>query len=136
MRISVNGDWTNAGNVSVDVSVMSLADPVPQFTSQGKIMTTQLVVVPFTVPAGTGVADLRLSWKDDWSNFPTADVDLILVSPTHKINLDGATLNNPEKVSITNPEVGNWIALIDGFEVPAGTDKYEFRVALDGKVVQ
>jgi hypothetical protein len=95
-----------------------------------------LVVVPVSVPAGTGVADFRLSWKDDWGSFPPADLDLILVSPTLKVNVAGATLNNPETVSITNPEVGNWIALIDGFNVPAGSDKYEFRVALDGKVVQ
>ncbi|MFL6600868.1 MAG: S8 family serine peptidase [Steroidobacteraceae bacterium] len=42
MRVSLTGDWTNAGSVSVNVSVMSLTDPVPQFTSHGKIVSTQL----------------------------------------------------------------------------------------------
>jgi hypothetical protein len=32
MRIAVNGSWRNAGDVSVDVSVSSLTDPIPQFT--------------------------------------------------------------------------------------------------------
>ncbi|MFL6600869.1 MAG: hypothetical protein ACJ8R9_06010 [Steroidobacteraceae bacterium] len=61
---------------------------------------------------------------------------MILVSPTQKVNVAGATLNSPETVSISNQEVGTWIALVDGFDVPAGTDKYELRIALDGKVVQ
>ena len=114
MRIAVNGSWRNAGDVSVDVSVMSLTDSIPQFTQQGQIAAAQTI---------------------DWGNYPSSDIDVLLVSPSGKLNLDGATENNPEYVSIQQPEAGNWIAMINGFDIPAGSDKYEFRIELDGKVI-
>ena len=135
MRIAVNGSWRNAGDVSVDVSVTSLTDPIPQFTQQGQIVATQTILVPFNIPAGTRQANFRLTWRTDWGNFPTADIDLHLVSPSGQVNNDGSTERNPENVSIQNPQPGNWIAMINGFDIPAGSDKYEFRIELDGKVV-
>jgi hypothetical protein len=135
MRIAVNGSWRNAEDVSVDVSVISLTEPVAQLTQQGKIIPTQTILVPFNIPAGTSQANFRLAWRTDWGNFPTADVDLHLVSPSGQMNHDGSTERNPENVSIQNPQAGNWIAMIYGFDIPAGSDKYEFRIELDGKVV-
>jgi len=58
------------------------------------------------------------------------------VTPGGSFNLAGATLSNPEVAVVTNPAPGQWYALVDGFEVPTGTDKFEFRVSLDGKVVR
>jgi hypothetical protein len=49
---------------------------------------------------------------------------------------ESATLNNPEYVTMNNPAAGTWLALINGFEVRTNSDKYEFRAALDGKVVK
>jgi len=28
------------------------------------------------------------------------------------------------------------MAVIDGFDIPTGSDKFEFRVSLDGKVIK
>lgn len=64
------------------------------------------------------------------------DVDLILVSPSGALNFDGATLNNPEFVNIPNPASGRWLALVNGFEVNTKQDKFELRVALDGKLIR
>jgi hypothetical protein len=135
MRIAVNGSWRNDSDVSVDVSVVSLTDPIPQFTQQGPIVSTQDVYVPFTVPAGTNQANFHLAWKADWGTYPAADLDLWLLSPSGVLNGDGATENSPEHVSIQNPEPGTWLARINGFDIPAGSDKYEFRIELDGKVI-
>lgn len=136
MRITLNGDWTNAGAVSARVSVFSLTDPVPQLTSQGKVDNGDLIVIPINVPAGVSKAEFRLGWREDWSSYPANDVDLILVSPSGTANLNGATLSNPENVVVDNPAQGQWLALVSGFEVYGGSDKYELRVALDGKVVK
>jgi hypothetical protein len=135
MRIVVNGSWRNDSDVSVDVSVVSLTDPIPQFTQQGQVVATQDIYVPFTVPAGTKQANFHLGWKADWGAYPAADIDLFLISPSGLVNQDGATENNPESVSIQNPEPGAWLARINGFDIPAGSDKYEFRIELDGKVI-
>jgi hypothetical protein len=104
-------------------------------SQQGKIVPTQTILVPFNVPAGTKRANFRLAWRADWGNFPAADVDLHLVNPSGQMNRDGSTERNPENVLIQNPEAGNWIAMIYGFDIPGGSDKYEFRIELDGKVV-
>jgi hypothetical protein len=136
LRISVNGDWTNAGNISANVSVFSTTEPLPKFTAHGKISTGQLLVFPVTVPSNTDNVEFRTGWREDWGNYPTNDIDMIVIAPNGTANLDGATVNNPEVVSIDNPAVGNWLVLIDGFDVPSGTDKFEFRAALDGIVVK
>jgi hypothetical protein len=37
---------------------------------------------------------------------------------------------------VNGPLPGTWFATIHGFEIYTGTDRFEFRVALDGKVVK
>jgi subtilisin family serine protease len=136
MRITVNGDWTNAGDIGASVHVFSVTDPVPGLTTEGKIGPGEAVVVPFAIPAGTTVADLRLGWREHWGQYPTNDLDLILVRPNGTLSVAGATLNSPEHVVINNPPAGNWLAVIVGFDVAGRSDMYELRVALDGKVVK
>ena len=136
MRITLNGDWTNAGTVSADVSILSLTDPVPQFSAQGKIADLQGVGFSINIPAGVSTAEFRLSWREDWGNVPANDLDLIAVSPSGLANLSGATLNNPEKTVINNPAQGTWVVFVFGFEIPTDTDKFELRISLDGKVVK
>jgi len=136
MRITVNGDWTNAGTVSADVAVLSVTDAVPQLSSQGKIANQEMVTIPVNVPAGVAKAEFRLSWREDWGNYPSADLDLILIAPGGALNFAGATINNPENAVVNNPAPGTWVAVVSGFEIHTDSDKYELRVALDGKVVK
>jgi hypothetical protein len=37
---------------------------------------------------------------------------------------------------IDNPEAGEWVVLVNGFDIPAGNDKFELRVSLDGHVIK
>lgn len=136
MRITVNGDWTNAGPISADLFITFTTQPVPQFTRQGRIEGNQLIAIPVHVPAGVSRADFRLAWRESWGKYPTNDLDLVLVSPTGVPNFAGATLDNPEHVMISNPAAGPWTAFILGFEVNSGDDRFEFRAALDGRVVR
>jgi subtilisin family serine protease len=136
LRVTVNGDWTNAGDIGATISVYSVTDPVPQLTTQGKIENGQIVSIPLVVPAGTTVADFRLGWRETWGQYPTNDLDLILVRPNGTIVFNGATANNPEQFSLADPAVGNWLMIIAGFDVAARADKYELRVALNGTVVK
>jgi len=136
MRITVSGDWTNAGTVSADVSIVPLKEPLPKFTTQGKIAQGDLIAVPVPVPAGIAKAEFRLGWREDWGTYPASDVDLILVDPNGATNTDGATLDNPEVVTLKNPAPGTWVALLSGFEIHTRVDRYELRVSLDGNVVK
>ncbi|MCW5977031.1 MAG: S8 family serine peptidase [Bryobacteraceae bacterium] len=136
VRVSVNGAWTNAKPVSANVTVIALVDPIVQFTAQGKIVQSEDVYVPFNVPAGTKLADFRLSWRDDWGTFPTADIDLFLISPSSKDNRSAATGSSPETTTIENPEPGTWLARIAGNTILSKFDKFELRIALDGVVIR
>ena len=136
MRITVNGDWTNAGPIDATISAFSIIDPVPVFTTAGSIGNGDVVAIPIVVPAGTSAADFRLAWRENWGQYPTNDIDMYLVRPNGTIDFSGASLNSPERVVVNAPAPGNWLIVIEGFEVAARGDKYELRVALDGKVVK
>jgi hypothetical protein len=136
MRVSVNGDWTNASSVGATVNIFSVTDPAPQFTSQGRLLDGEIRVVPFQVSAGALKLDARLGWRQDWGSYPSNDIDLILIDPNGHLDVDGATLNNPEATSIKDPRAGNWLAVVHGFFVPSVEDKFELRIAVDGKVLK
>ena len=89
---------------------------------------------PLTIPSGVSSAEFRLTWREDWGRYPTADLDMFLIDPLGAANVGGATLNDPEVVTIKNPKAGNWIILVNGFSIPTTTDKFELRVSLDGNV--
>jgi serine protease AprX len=136
VRISVNGDSHNAGEVSGDVTIVPLTVTPQPFTRFGQIADAQIITVSFTIPQGASQANFRLAWKEDWGHFPSADLDLLLVSPTSVLNTDGVSSSNPESVSINHPEAGNWTAMILGYAIPAGKDSYEFGIEVDGKVMK
>jgi subtilisin family serine protease len=136
MRITLSGSYTNEKSVSADVAVNSFKEPTPGQTTKGKIDNHEQIVFPVTIPQGVSVAEFRLSFRDDWGNYPTSDIDMILFDPNLNRNTDGAHLNAPEKATVLNPIPGTWLVLINGFDIPAGSDKYELRVALDGKVIK
>jgi hypothetical protein len=135
IRVTVSGDWTNAGRVEGDVNIFSIAFPNPGSTDQGKVAEGDQIEIEFNVPPGTALLEARLSWRQDWGSYPLNDVDLVLVDPSLNQNFDGATLDVPENAAIANPTPGLWKALVQGFEFHTVDDKYDLRIALDGNVV-
>lgn len=137
MRVTLNGDWTNASPIDATVNIFSVTDPVPGFSSQSGLTNGELKVYPFNVPAGAATLNARLEWEGDWANYPANDIDLILVRPNGTLILDGATLNNPEQATISNPPAGNWFALVDGYSIfTKNGDKFKLRLAVDGYVLK
>jgi hypothetical protein len=133
LRISVTGDWTNAGNISTDVTVSATQSLQPKTTAGGEIQDGQLLLIPIEIPPGVKLVQFLLSWSADWGNYPTNDVDLIVYDPQQNPDTTGATLNLPEHVEVPNPAPGTWYAVIHGFDLPAGTDKFRLSVLIDGK---
>jgi hypothetical protein len=136
LRITVNGDTTNAGTVAVNVAIGSQKGPHDRFTTRGRIATGEVAVFPIEVPAGVSEAVFTARWRNNWSRYPTSDLDLILLDPGGGVNFDGATLDSPERVTIATPALGTWLAIIDGFDVPARSDTFELSVTLDGALVR
>ena len=92
--------------------------------------------MPLLIPAGTTVADFRLSWRETWGQYPTTTWISSWSRPNGTIEFGAATASNPEQLSLTNPAAGNWLMIIAGFDIAARADNFELRVALNGKVVK
>jgi serine protease AprX len=134
VRVTLAGDWSNAGLMSADVTVGSVLAPTPQLTAQGKIDEFQTLEYAVPVPDGTGTMDFFLSWRDNWADVPLNDLDLIVTDPQGRVFFDAATLASPEQMEILDPIAGTWRVQVNGFAMPAGEDRFKLRVAVDGRV--
>lgn len=143
MRVTFSGDWTNAGRVSAEFVMTASEKPKPTFRTDGTIADGQLLAFPFAVPSGLTEASFELTWKHDWSAYPTNDLDLILIDPDGVPNFTGATLNGLERAVVKTPKPGTWTILVDGFtifgkieddeevgEKETKTDKFRLQVFL------
>ncbi|HYV19987.1 MAG TPA: S8 family serine peptidase [Verrucomicrobiae bacterium] len=136
VRVTVMGDWTNAGEMSAEVALSVVQAPAPVQTLQGRISEFQTIELPFTVPPGAQRVEARLSWQNGWEGIPLNDIDLYLVNPYDFPDYGAATLNVPETTLINDPVPGPWKAQIYGFEMPTRTDKFKLRILIDGQVVR
>ena len=129
MRITVLGDWTNAGRVSTDVRIEEIKEPLPKHDFKGDLVEGEKKVHEAATPAGTASATFRLSWDSDWGAYPTNDLDLVLVPPGGGAPIfSGATIDSPETVTIANPVPGTWTLYVDGFTVAGKREKYQLRI--------
>jgi len=117
LRLAVMGDWTNAGNVSIDVSFSSATSEPSKKSAHGKVAQNEQLVDGLYIPDGTTQVVFELSWKNNWGAFPTDDIDLILLDPNFAVNFGGATFSSPERVVIDNPTAGVWTSIIQGYTV-------------------
>lgn len=136
-RVAIQGDSTNAGNVSAKVTITRSNVPLAPPTKSGLIQQGQDTVVRVNVPPGTTDLSFRLSWLREWGAYPVDDLDLYLEDPNGNLFIDGATFNAPEKVSIANPTPGVWTAQIFGFQINSifdlfNSDIWTLRATADG----
>jgi len=117
IRLAVMGDWTNAGEVSADVAITGSSSKPTTTSAMGKVAQNEQLVDEIYVPDGTSQVIFELSWKNNWSSYPTDDIDLILLDPSFAPNFDGATFSSPERVVIDNPAPGVWTSIIQGYTI-------------------
>jgi hypothetical protein len=137
LRVTVDGDWTNASAIAADVTIVPVRrKEARQVTARTRVRTDQSFIYQVNIPAGTALANFALRWKDNWSHYPTSDLDLILVDPKGGLNIDGASLNSPEIATVAKPAAGVWTVIVDGFDVPASFDIFELQVLVDGAIAK
>jgi subtilisin family serine protease len=143
MRITVIGDWTNAGRISANLSVSSIpAEPFRDLLTEGRIEDKQKIRFLVQVPPGTTSATFRLRWEKNWSHYPAADLDLHITDPDGVVHLQAAQLNNPEFASFSNPKPGTWELVVDAFSIQAfprsqrpASDRFQLYLTLTPKIV-
>jgi hypothetical protein len=80
---------------------------------------------PVVVTAGSTSFRATIGGTSD----PAADLDLFVFNCTTGpcvLVAQSADGDSEESVTITNPAAGNWLVVIDGFAVPAGTTTYNY----------
>jgi Subtilase family/Bacterial pre-peptidase C-terminal domain len=80
---------------------------------------------PVNVAAGSSSLRATIGGTSD----PAADLDLFVFNCTTGTCLlagQSADGDSEESVTIANPAAGNWLVLVDGFAVPAGTTTYNY----------
>ena len=135
MRITLSGDWTNAGAISADVTVFSVRERLPGTSTRGRITDLETIEIPVQIPPGVSLAEFRLVWGHDWSRYPVNDIDLILVGPDGRLDFQGATLDEPEIARVPSPMPGEWTVVLFGFELHTRRDKYKLRITLDDELL-
>jgi hypothetical protein len=82
------------------------------------------VQVPIQVPAGSTKLRVKIGNPADLG----ADLDLFLFRCTNGCTEMGRSADgdSEETVTVTNPAAGLWVALIQGYAVPAGTTAYDY----------
>ncbi len=129
LRITPSGDDDNAGRIRITVNVnQDKTSPVAETIGGGDVAEGELDVWELDVPAGLSNLDFYLTWDSHWGNWPTNDLDIILIDPNGNFNFDGAGLGSPERSSISSPVAGTWTILVNGFTVWNGAaEKYKIR---------
>ncbi len=134
MKVTIENDWTSYDKLScrVEITVKEKKTGWDAWkpTFKGTIRFGDLEAHTLDIPSGTSRAVIELSWRGDWSRYPTSDLDLILVDPDGILHVEGATLNSPERVVLESPADGTWTILVDGFEIYYSIERYKIRAAI------
>ena len=128
VRVAIMGDWTNAGHVSAEISVRRLSEVPPESSLSGTIVEGETQVFEFAIDAAVTSLNFGLSWKNDWSYYPSHDLDIIVVDPEGNVFFDGASLHSPESFSLDSPAPGLWTIHVDGFLLHNFSENFELFV--------
>lgn len=129
MRITVLGDWTNAGLVSTDLRIEQVEEARPKHDFKGTLTEGDVNVHQASIPLGTASVTFSLSWDSDWGAYPTNDLDLVLQPPGGAPAIfSGTTLDSPETVTIAHPVPGVWTMFVNGFTVAGKRESYQLRI--------
>ncbi len=149
VRISVNGTTENGCRMSARLAVSPLETRILETSISGSVSDGEVVFHGFAVEPGVEELAFELRWENDWSRYPTNDLDLVLFSPFGGPPLPfGQTLDSPEKFVLTPvlfgavlgapgpvPLDGSWGVGVLGFEVNEEPDTWEMLVTADGAQV-
>jgi hypothetical protein len=107
MRLTLVGSPTNYGTVGLryDAEAEYAEIPIDEHF-EGRLRRDELTMHEVEVPEGLAALAIRLSWRHDWTRWPTYDLDLFVEGPDGIVPV--ASLDSPELAWIENPAAGAW----------------------------
>jgi len=147
VKITVENDWTSSGPISgeIKITVTSAPLPTPDFTDSGTIEHDEWIDYGlYELPPGTTTVTVELDWENDWTKYPTSDLDLYVwwVNETGKYfaGYASTTLNVPERITISEPSMTGIYIQIYGFAIytspgpngePGGTESWTLSITYE-----
>lgn len=132
VKVVIENDWTSAGPASGTLRIAMAEEPAPapDLELTGSVADGNVVTFNLKLPKGATGLVVELWWANDWSVYPTADLDLV-IEVKRTFNFDGATLNAPERAAATDlPKVVKLHVV--GFTVWEAGESFSLRVTFTG----
>lgn len=138
MRVVMENDWTSSGRISgtIKITVTEAATPpIPDEEYSDDIETGEIYDWTGSgdywksVGFGTTGVIVELWWENDWTTYPTSDLDMYIQwfdGTDWHFEVAGASLRSPEGVFIENP-VAVYV-LIYGYETYGAAENWTLRV--------
>lgn len=146
LRLAIQGDFRNAGRIAATVTIRRESAPKTPASVKGRVKQDDFLSFDFEVPAGTQRLTVATAWEQNWSRYPTNDIDIYVIDPADNLMTDGVTLDSPERVAVDTPAPGRWTVVIVGYKVyrrdgqpddptdmSGRVDDFELRVTADGE---
>ena len=132
MKLSLIGDFSNEAPVRFRVRITreNFRQPLRNPVASGHIEMGDVFLIPVEIPDGVTTATFDLTWRRDWSRYPTSDIDMWIFDPAFNLaSWQGVSGNAPERAVIENPEAGTWWVYIEGYEMYL-PDRYSLYLTL------
>jgi hypothetical protein len=140
-RVAVAGSASNAGRIAARLDLdVTRTTRFRTHAARGRVAQGEIVEVEFDMPPGVERAIFELSWRNDWSHYPTDDLDMVVVDPSGG-ETSFASLDAPERGAVNDLESGIWTVRIEGFTVHGlhgrGEARWRLRITdPDGEPIQ
>lgn len=128
MKIVIENDFTSYGVAScnIKITVTAAEAPTPDVTISGRLAQDEWTGwMEIGVPSGTEKAIIELWWVNDWTKYPTSDMDMIIYWDMG-YNTAGATLSSPERVVLENPTI--LYLYVEAYQIYGKTERFEVRI--------
>jgi hypothetical protein len=120
MKVTLIGDYANEAPVSFKMRITRENFKLPRqgLIAEADIAMGETFVIPVEIPPNTELATFDLTFRRNWTKFPTSDIEMLLFDPEFNLAAwDGASLNAPERSVLTEPMAGTWYVYVDGSEM-------------------
>ena len=127
MKIVIENDFTSYEVISCDIKItVTAAEPKPDITIRGRLAEGEWTGwMKIDVPPGTEKAIIELYWINDWSKYPTSDMDMVIYWD-EGYNFAGATWKAPERVILEDPTI--LYLYVEAYTLYVDTERFEVRI--------
>ncbi len=109
VRVTFVASLTNVSPVSGRFRAKLASGPPPADRRLGgTVARDSFWEATLTVPPDLEALSVSVAWAHNWSEFPTYDLDLLLMDPEGNVHLEGASLRSPEWAVVSEPIPGQW----------------------------